>query len=169
MRLGNGCEQVSRFHFPGDLLGLEGIGGCVHASTATALEDSAIGSIPVTSLRQAGMRDGRFHDALFWQMSHELIREQARILLLGSSGALGRLSAFLLEVSDRMRMRGYSPLEFHVRMSRNDIGSYLCLRLETVSRGFSALQKRGVLDVDGRHIVIHSLEQLRRLRDCDAS
>jgi CRP/FNR family transcriptional regulator len=125
--------------------------------------------MPVTSLRDAAMCDNRLPEAMYRQMSQEIVHEHERMVLLGSVGAMGRLAAFLFEVSDRMRMRGYSPVEFNIRMSRADIGSYLCLRLETVSRAFSTLQEQGVLDVDKRHIVIRSLAKLRRLQDRDTA
>jgi CRP/FNR family transcriptional regulator len=163
--LKDGREQVNQFCFTGDLMGLDGLGSGVHASTATALEDSIVYAVPLTSLRDAAERSRPWHEVLCCQMAQEIVREHAQVLLLGSTSAFGRLATFLLELSERMRVRGYSPLEFNLRMSRGDIGSYLGLSMETVSRMFSTLQQQGVVAVDRRHIVIHSLAQLRELRD----
>jgi CRP/FNR family transcriptional regulator len=163
--LKDGREQVSQFSFAGDLMGLDGLGDGVHASTATALEDSIVYPVPLTSLRDPELRSKPWHEVLCRHMGQEIVREHAQMLLLGGTGAFARLAIFLLDVSDRMRVRGYSPLEFNLRMSRGDIGSYLGLSMETVSRMFSTLQQQGVVAVDRRHIVIHSLAQLRELRD----
>lgn len=165
----DGRDQVNRFCFPGDLMGLDGLAGGGHSSTATALEDSDVYAVPVTSLGDPAVRDISWHEVLIRCMGQEIIRQHAQLLLLGRVGAFGRLAAFLLELSEEMRARGYSPMEFHMRMSRADIGSYLCLRLETVSRALSTLEQQGALTVDRRHIVIHSPEQLQVLRDRDPS
>ncbi|MEJ8836721.1 helix-turn-helix domain-containing protein [Ramlibacter sp. AN1133] len=163
--LPDGREQVSQFCFTGDLMGLDGLGGGIHASTATALEDSVVFEVPVTSLCDAAVPSKPWHEVLYCHMSREIVREHAQMLLLGSMGAFARLATFLLELSDRMAVRGFSPLDFHLRMTRCDIGSYLGLSMETVSRMFSTLQQHGVIHVDRRHVVIRSPGQLRELRD----
>jgi CRP/FNR family transcriptional regulator len=84
------------------------------------------------------------------------------MMLLGSMNAEERLAAFLINLSQRQKARGYSPLEFHLRMSRAEIGSYLGMKLETVSRTFSAFQQQRLLDVDKRHIRILDLDGLAR-------
>ena len=95
-------------------------------------------------------------------MSREIVREHTLMLLLGSMNADERLAAFLLNFSQRLKALGYSASEFHLRMSRAEIGSYLGMKLETVSRTFSAFQKRGLLEVDKRHIQIVDMDGLRR-------
>jgi CRP/FNR family transcriptional regulator len=167
--LQDGREQVSQFSFAGDLMGLDGLGCGVHASTATALEDSVVDPVPLTRLRDAAMGGKPWHQVLCCHMGQEIVREHAQVLLLASTGAFARLAIFLLDMSERMRMRGYSPLNFHLRMTRADIGSYLGLSMETVSRMFSTLQQQGVVEVDKRHIVIRSLARLRELRDGDGA
>jgi CRP/FNR family transcriptional regulator, anaerobic regulatory protein len=94
-------------------------------------------------------------------MSREILREGSLMMLLGSMNADERLAAFLLNLSQRFAARGYSEREFHLRMSRAEMGSYLGMKLETVSRTFSALQHEGLLEVDKRHIRIVDLEGLR--------
>jgi CRP/FNR family transcriptional regulator len=94
-------------------------------------------------------------------MSREIVREHNLMMLLGSMNAEERLAAFLLNLSTRMKARGYSPREFHLRMSRAEIGSYLGMKLETVSRTFSAFQAQRLLEVDKKHIRITDLEGLQ--------
>ena len=100
--------------------------------------------------------------ALSRLMSREIVREHSLMVLLGSMNAEERLAAFLLNLSQRLAARGYSAGEFHLRMSRAEIGSYLGMKLETVSRTFSAFQQQRLLEVDKRHIRITDLEGLKR-------
>ena len=95
-------------------------------------------------------------------MSREILREHSLMMLLGSMNAEERLAAFLLNLSHRLKARGYSASEFHLRMSRAEIGSYLGMTLETVSRTFSAFQQLRLLEVDKRHIRLVDLEGLRQ-------
>jgi CRP/FNR family transcriptional regulator len=100
--------------------------------------------------------------AMAWLMSREIVRDHGLMMLLGSMSAEERLAAFLLNLSQRMKARGYSPREFHLRMSRAEIGSYLGMKLETVSRTFSSFQQQGLLDVERKHVCIRDLEGLSR-------
>jgi CRP/FNR family transcriptional regulator len=95
-------------------------------------------------------------------MSREIVREHSLMVLLGSMNAEERLAAFLLNLSQRLKARGYSATEFHLRMSRAEIGSYLGMTLETVSRTFSTFQQQRLLEVDKRHIRVVDLEGLTR-------
>ena len=160
--LADGREQVSGFHMSGELLGLDGLASGAHATSACALEDTEICAIPYLDLAQVSSAAGPLHQALNRLMSREIVREHALMLLLGSMNAEERLAAFLLELSRRLRARGWSPSEFHLRMSRAEIGSYLGMKLETVSRTFSAFQQQGLLEVDKRHIRIIDHEGLAR-------
>jgi len=85
------------------------------------------------------------------------------MLLLGSMRAEERLASFLLNLSERYRSRGYSSTEFVLRMTREEIGSYLGLKLETVSRLFSRFQEEGLLKVSGRNVKLTDIPALRRL------
>jgi CRP/FNR family transcriptional regulator len=156
----DGREQVTGFSMAGELMGLDGLAQGRHASTATALEDAEICAIPYEHLMELSAVDGELQRAVGKLMSREIVREHSLMLLLGSMNAEERLAAFLLNVSQRMKARGWSPLEFHLRMSRAEIGSYLGMKLETVSRTFSAFVQRGLLEVDKRHIRILDLEAL---------
>jgi CRP/FNR family transcriptional regulator len=160
--LADGREQVSGFHMTGELMGLDGVANGFHASTATALEDAEICSISYVHLSEQSARSGSLQSVVGRLMSREIVREHSLMMLLGSMNAEERLAVFLLNLSQRFKARGYSPVEFHLRMSRAEIGSYLGMKLETVSRTFSAFQQQGLLEVDRRHIRIVDLDALRR-------
>jgi CRP/FNR family transcriptional regulator len=160
--LRDGRDQVTRFPMAGDLLGLDGMGRGAHASSAVALEDSEVRAIPIDGVHRQ-LQSPEWRDALCRVMGQEIVRESRHMLVLGSTGTQARVAMFLLELSEHLQSRGYSAREFHMRMTRAEIGSYLGLTLETVSRTLSAFQQRGVLHVQKRHITIESLDDLRRI------
>jgi CRP/FNR family transcriptional regulator, anaerobic regulatory protein len=162
LMLADGREQVSGFHVAGELMGLDGVAHGSHASSATALEDSEICAIPYTHLNELTAGSSTMQHAVSRLMSQEIVREHSLMMLLGSMSADERLAAFLLNLSQRLKALGYSAREFHLRMSRAEIGSYLGMTLETVSRTFSAFQQQGLLEVDKRFIRIVDLDGLRR-------
>jgi CRP/FNR family transcriptional regulator len=162
LALRDGREQVSGFHMAGELMGLDGVAQGQHASTATALEDVEICAIPYANLTELSVGSADMQIILGKLMSREIVREHSLMMLLGSMNAEERLAAFLLNISQRMKARGYSATEFHLRMSRAEIGSYLGMKLETVSRTFSAFQAQRLLEVDKRHIRIVDLDGLTR-------
>ena len=162
LTLADGREQVSGFHLAGELMGLDGLASGAHASAATALEDTEVCAIPYAHLSQLSADSANMQMVMAKLMSREIVREHSLMMLLGSMNAEERLAAFLLNLSQRMKARGYSAREFHLRMSRAEIGSYLGMKLETVSRTFSAFQAQRVLEVDKKHIRIIDLEALQR-------
>jgi CRP/FNR family transcriptional regulator len=162
LTLADGREQVSGFHMAGELMGLDGLAGGAYASAASALEDSEICAIPYAHLNELSGTSSNLQNVIGRMMSREIVREHTLMVLLGSMNAQERLATFLLNLSHRLQARGYSATEFHLRMSRAEIGSYLGLQLETVSRTFSAFQQEGVLEVDKRHIRILDPQALVR-------
>lgn len=160
LMLADGREQVSGFHMAGEMMGLDGVANGRHASAATALEDAEVCAIPYSHLTELAAGSADMQMVMARLMSREIVREHSLMMLLGSMNAEERLAAFLINLSQRLKARGYSPSEFHLRMSRAEIGSYLGMKLETVSRTFSAFQQRGLLEVDKRHIRIVDLEGL---------
>ncbi|MBL0422825.1 helix-turn-helix domain-containing protein [Ramlibacter sp. AW1] len=162
LMLSDGREQVSGFHMAGELMGLDGLANGRHASTATALEDAEVCAIPYVHLNELATGSSEMQLVMARLMSREIVREHSLMMLLGSMNAEERVAAFLINLSQRMKARGYSPSEFHLRMSRAEIGSYLGMKLETVSRTFSAFQQQRLLEVDKRHIRIVDLEGLMR-------
>jgi CRP/FNR family transcriptional regulator len=162
LTLKDGREQVSGFSMAGELMGLDGLAHGQHASAATALEDAEICAIPYAHLMDLAAINPSLQHIVSRLMSREIVREHSLMMLLGSMNAEERLAAFLLNVSQRMKARGYSASEFHLRMSRAEIGSYLGMKLETVSRTFSAFQAQRLLEVDKKHIRILDLDGLTR-------
>ena len=162
LMLSDGREQVSGFHIAGELVGLDGVAQGHHASATMALEDTEICAIPYAHLSELAAGASGMQHVISRLMSRELLREHSVMMLLGSLSAEERLAVFLLNLSQRYAARGYSEREFHLRMSRAEIGSYLGLKLETVSRAFSAFQQQRLLEVDKRHIRITDLEGMKR-------
>ena len=163
LMLADGREQVSGFHIAGELVGLDGAAQGHHASATMALEDTDICAIPYTHLTDlAANTSGNMQHVITRLMSREILREHSLMMLLGSMNAEERLAAFLLNLSQRYAARGYSASEFHLRMSRAEIGSYLGMKLETVSRTFSSFQQNRLMEVDKRHVRIIDMEGLRR-------
>jgi len=166
--MSDGREQVSGFYLGGELMGLDGVAHGRHASGATALEDAEVCAIPYAHLAELSVASPGMQHVVSRLMSREIVREHSLMLLLGSMNAEERLAAFLLNLSQRLKARGYSPTEFHLRMSRAEIGSYLGMKLETVSRTFSAFQQQGLLEVDKRHIRIADMQRLTLALDMRA-
>jgi len=158
----DGREQVTGFFMGGELLGMEGIGGAYH-STATALEDSEVCVLPYPLIEQLAREIPALQRQLHAVLAREIARDHGVMLLLGSMRAEERLATFLLNLSRRFVRRGYSPTEFHLRMTREEIGSYLGLKLETVSRLFSAFQKDGLIEVQQKHVRIRDIDGLEKV------
>lgn len=160
--LPDGREQVTGFRLAGELLGLDGVAHGRHASCAHALEDAEVCAIPYAALTRLATEVPALQTALGRLMAREIVQEHQLMVVLGSMNAEERLATFLLDLSRRLQARGWSASEFHLRMSRAEIGSYLGLTLETVSRTFRSFQQRGLLAVDKRHIRILDLAGLQQ-------
>jgi CRP/FNR family transcriptional regulator len=165
LMLTDGREQVTGFQMAGELLGFDGLASGKHASSAVALEDAEICAIPYDHLSELAKESPDLQHAISRIMSREIVREHSLMMLLGSMNAEERLAAFLLNLSQRMKARGYSSSEFHLRMSRAEIGSYLGMKVETVSRTFSGFVHQRMLDVDKRHVRITNLAALQQAFD----
>ncbi len=159
----DGREQVAGFHMMGELLGLDAIGSGKHLCDAVALENSELCEIPFDELEHLSRDIPALQRHFHRIMSREIARDYGVMLLLGSMRAEERLAAFLLNLSQRFAARGYSPTRFNLRMTREEIGSYLGLKLETVSRAFSHFQNEGVIGVNNKSIEIKDLDRLRAL------
>ena len=159
----DGRDQVTGFQMAGELLGLDGIGTERHTCDAVALEDSTVCVIPYHMLEGLSQEVTDLQRVFHKIMSREIVRDHGVMLLLGSMRAEERLAAFLLNLTQRLYMRGYSRTELILRMTREEIGSYLGLKLETVSRTFSKFQDDGLLEVRQRQIRIVDQDGLKRL------
>jgi CRP/FNR family transcriptional regulator len=159
----DGREQVAGFHMAGELLGMDAIGTNKHMCDAIALEDSDICEIPFSDLEQLSRDIPTLQRHFHRIMSREIARDYGVMLLLGSMRAEERLAAFLLNLSQRFAARGYSPTRFILRMTREEIGSYLGLKLETISRAFSHFQNEELIAVHNKSIELKDPAGLRAL------
>lgn len=162
IRLRTGQDHVTGFHITGELMGLDGLADGRCATTITALEDSEVCMIPYAELDHLMMAAPRLRHAIYSAMSREIVAEHDLTAVMGSMQAEERVAAFLLNLSQRYARRGYSAREFNLRMTRAEIGSYLGLKLETISRALSVFQQQRLLEVDRRHILIRDIEGLMR-------
>lgn len=159
----DGREQVTGFQMPGELLGLDAIGTGLHSSSAIALEDCQVCMLPYSLIEDIGREVPALQRHLQCVLSREIVRDQGVMMLLGSMRAEERLAAFLLNLSKRFARRGWSATDFHLRMTRDEIGSYLGLKLETVSRLFSKFQDDSLMEVNQKHVRITDLEGVERV------
>ena len=159
----DGREQVTGFQMAGELLGLDGISTEHHTCNAIALEDSEICAIPFSRLESLSREIHTLQHHFHKVMSREIVRDHGVMMLLGTMRAEERLAAFLLNLSQRFTARGFSHAEFYLRMTREEIGSYLGLKLETVSRAFSKFQEEGYIAVQQKHIRILNVNGLKAL------
>ena len=161
----DGRDQVTGFQMAGELLGLDGIGADRHTCDAVALEDSQVCVIPFERLEELSREFSDLQRQFHKIMSREIVRDHGVMLLLGSMRAEERLAAFLLNLTERLQARGFSASAVVLRMTRGEIGSFLGLKLETVSRIFSKFQDDGVLQVKQRNVRVLDAAALRRLVD----
>ncbi len=159
----DGREQVSGYHMLGDIVGLDGIGTDHHGCQAIALEDTEVCVIPFERIEDVARSLPPLQHNLHRLLSREISRDQNVMLLLGSMRAEERLAVFLLSLAERYRRRGYSSTEYVLRMTREEIGSYLGLKLETVSRLFSRFQEEGLIQVQGRAVKLLDPTALKQI------
>ncbi len=158
----DGIEQVIGFYLAGELLGFDAING-YHPCSAKALETSNVCEVPFEHLEALSARMPSLQHQLLRLMSKEINTDQNVMVLLGKKNAEVRLASYLLSISSRYQQRGFFSQDFYLSMSRSDIGSYLGLAVETVSRTFSLFQEQDVLMVERRHIIIKDRDYLQRL------
>jgi CRP/FNR family transcriptional regulator len=159
----DGKEQVTGFFMSGDIIGLDGISNNYHRLNSTAIEDSEVCVIPFDILERFSEK----HPALLRQlhkiMSQRMINDQETMLLLGSMKADKKIATFLINLSDQLARRGQHANLFQLRMKREEIGSYLGLTLETVSRVLSKLQRKNLIKIQQKHVEIINDKELREL------
>lgn len=159
----DGRTQVTGFQMAGEILGLDAISADQHVCDAVALEDSVVCEVPFARFEELGQLMNNLQRRFNRTLSREIVRDQGVMLLLGSMRSEERLAAFLVNLAKRFFVRKQSSSELVLRMTREDIGSYLGLTLETVSRLLSRFHDEGLLFVRGRHIRILDPEGLNRL------
>ena len=164
----DGRDQVTGFQMAGEIIGLDGIVGDRHSCDAVALEDAEVCEMPYGRIEELSREVPALQTHVHKIMSREIVREHGVMLLLGSMRAEERLAAFLLNLVQRLHARGFSRSELVLRMTREEIGSYLGLKLETVSRTFSKFAEEGIVEVKQRHVRILDTEALRAIVNAPA-
>ena len=159
----HGDEKITGFHLPGEMLGLDAINSAQHGYDAVALEDSEVCVFPFAQLEAASLKSPALQHQLFRTLSSDISRDQGLMLLLGAMNAEQRLAAFILSLSRRFQRLGFAANRFVLRMTREEIGNYLGLTIETVSRLFSRFQREGLLGLQQRDVEIRNPDGLRNL------
>lgn len=155
------AERVVGFYFPGELVGVEGMADQRYASTVRALEPGQVCVLHLEHLQGAPRPPERLQQALIEMLSREVAVNRQLMTALVRQNAEQRVAAFLLSLSERLRRRGFDADLFSLRMSRGDIGSYLGLARETVSRLLTRFQQQGMIRLRQRQMQLMDTEQLR--------
>ena len=157
----DGRDQVTGFQMAGEVIGLDGIVNEHHTCDAVALEDAEVCVMPFDRIEELSREVSALQRHVHKIMSREIVRENSVMLLLGSMRAEERVAAFLLNLVQRLHARGFSQSELVLRMTREEIGSFLGLKLETVSRTFSKFSEDGIVEVKQRHVRILNTDALK--------
>jgi CRP/FNR family transcriptional regulator len=165
----DGSEQITGFHLPGEIIGLDAINSSHHPCAAKALETTGICEIPFERLEELAAAVPGLGRQLQRIMSREIQAAGELLTLLGKKSAEERLAALLVSLSMRFQERGFSAREFCLSMSRNDIANYLGLAVETVSRLFTRFQRQGLISVQNKYIALKELERLWALAGLSGS
>ncbi len=159
----DGRDQVTGFFMSGELVGMDGMCNQTHHCDAVALEDTEVCELPYRNMEELCLAVPELQLHFYRLFSQEIVRDQNVMLLLGNMRAEERLAAFLLNLSQRLKKRGLAANDFILRMSREEIGSYLGLKLETVSRTLSKFSQEGLIQVEYKHIRLLKPERLKQL------
>lgn len=159
----NGDERIIGFHLPGELIGVDGLDDGHHACTSAALETTSVCRVPIEALNTLAAVYPGINAQMQRLLGEALAQANQLLVLLGRKRAVERMASFLLNLSARLKRRGFSHREFSLTMTRHDIGNYLGLALGTVCRLLAELQEQDVLTVRRRYIHIHNLEQLHAI------
>ncbi len=158
-----GEEQITGFHLPGDIIGFDAIGEQQHPSYAQALETAMVCEIPFNTLDHLLDQVPKLRQQLMRLMSQDIHGDQQMMLLLNRKTAEEKLAAFLTNLAQRFSNRGFSRREFRLTMTRGEIGNYLGLTVETISRLLGRFHKDELIHVDGKLITIANFEELSRV------
>lgn len=158
-----GEEQITGFHLPGDVIGFDAIGDQAHPSYAQALETAMVCEIPFDNLDQLLDQVPKLRQQLMRLMSQDIHGDQQMMLLLNRKTAEEKLAAFLINLAQRFGNRGFSRKEFRLTMTRGEIGNYLGLTVETISRLLGRFHKDELIHVDGKLIAITNMDELNKI------
>ncbi len=165
----NGEEQILGFHLPGELLGLDGLDNQIHSCSGVALDTSTICELPIDDLNVLCVKIPGLQQQLLSLISNEITKDHTMLLLLARRNAEQKLATFFINLSNRFKARGYSADEFDLTMSRYDIGNYLGLADETISRLISNFRDRKFIDADRKKIKIINHDSLCNIAEGDVS
>jgi CRP/FNR family transcriptional regulator len=166
----DGLEQVTGFQMAGEIIGLDGIVTDQHSCNAIALEDADVCVMPFSNVEELSRDFPVLQRHVHKVMSREIVRENSMMMMIGNMRSEERLAVFLLNLVQRLHASGFSQAEIILRMSREDIASYLGMKLETVSRAFSRLSDEGIIEVKQRYVGILNPQALKKIvnpRACD--
>jgi CRP/FNR family transcriptional regulator len=159
----DGMMQVTGFLMAGDVIGMDAIDTGHHQSSVVALEDAEVFPLPFSQCERWSQESAHAHRIMMRTLAREIVRSQELMMVLGSMRAEQRLATFLLDLSERYGRLGYSRARFLLRMTRQDIGSYLGLKLETISRLLSRFQQQGIIQVQGKSLALLDFPALWRM------
>ena len=159
----DGREQVTGFQMAGEIIGLDGIVNDHHTCNAVALEDAEVCVMPFANVEELSREFPVLQRHVHKIMSREIVRENGVMMLLGNMRAEERLATFLLNLVQRLHARGFSQSELVLRMTREEIGSFLGLKIETVSRTFSKFSEDGIIEVKQRYVRILDPDALKKI------
>ena len=156
----DGEEQIIGFHFPGDIIGFDALRENTHQSYTQALETAMVCELPYETLDKMAVQFPKLRHQIMSFMSAEIKQDHDLMMLLNKRTAEERLIYFLAHLSKRFEDRGFSPRQYNLSMTRNEIGNYLGLTVETISRLLTRFQKEGIIKVDGKLITILDFEAM---------
>jgi CRP/FNR family transcriptional regulator len=164
----DGVEQIIGFHFPGDIIGFDALKDDKHGSYTQALETAMVCELPYDTLDEMSVRFPKLRQQIMRFMSAEIKHDHDLMMLLSKRSAEERLLHFLSHLSQRFEERGFSAKQFNLSMTRNEIGNYLGLTVETISRLLTRFQKEDLIKVDGKLITISDFDAIKqRLPDME--
>lgn len=159
----SGEEQITNFYFATELTGLNGLNTKAYPVSAVAMETTTVCKIPFSSVEELSLKLPELRENIYATIGKELDNFQEMILTLSKKNAEERVATFLMNLSCRYKKRGFSASSFRLTMSRSEIGNYLGLAVETVSRVFSKFQKQSLIKAEGREIEILEPSQLAEM------
>lgn len=159
----DGEEQINGFYFPGELVGLAGLDEGEYPMSAKLMETTTVCEIPYARLDELLGQMPELRRSLMRSLGREIRDDQQMLMLLSRKTAEQRIATFLLKLSTRYQARGYSATQFRLSMSRNEIGNYLGLAVETVSRIFTRFSSAALLRVEGKEIELLDLAALNEV------
>lgn len=158
-----GEQQITGFHLPGDIVGFDGLNQQTHPGYAEALETAMVCEIPLPNLEQLLDQLPRLRQQMMRLMSQDIQADQQMMLLLNRKTAEQKLASFISQLAQRFSSRGFSATEFRLTMTRSDIGNYLGLTVETISRLLTKMMRDELIDVDGKLITLRNEQGLKSL------